>query len=278
MRCFDIHLKEEFPFLGEAGRDPVLSVYLPWKITEANYLPQGRPCMVVCPGGGYSICSQREKEVVGMPFLADGYNVFVLHYSVAPHHFPVQLREVAAVMELIYANAADWDCNLSQIAVMGFSAGGHLACHYSNAYNCPEVREVFPQSKAVNASVLGYPVITGDPSFAHLGSIQNLSGHKELTQADIEKFSCEKLVTKNTPPAFIWHTAEDAAVPVRNSLVYAQALAEAGIPYELHIFPWGRHGLSTVDRQTSTDDQLNPRIAYATEWLDQAKRWLKLVF
>ena len=88
--------------------------------------------------------SQREEEPIALHFLSEGYNVFVLAYFVAPHHFPVQLRQVAAAMEIIHMYADDWNCDPNRIAIAGFSAGGHLAAHYSNAYNSPEVRTVFP--------------------------------------------------------------------------------------------------------------------------------------
>ena len=124
-----LYLKDYYSFLGEDGRNPYLETYLPFNLTEMHRENRKRPCMVVCPGGGYSMCSQRESEPVALKFLADGYNVFVINYSVAPHRFPCQLREVAAVMELIYKNADAWNCDTEKIAIIGFSAGGHLAAH-----------------------------------------------------------------------------------------------------------------------------------------------------
>ena len=278
MKNFVIHLKDHFPILGEDGRDPIMTAYLPYNMTEMNRQDWLRPCMIVCPGGGYHFLSQREEEVIGMQFLSEGFNVFVLNYSVAPHRFPVQLREIAALMELIHQNSKEWNCDPEKVAIIGFSAGGHLACHYSNAFDCPEVREVFPESKGVNAAILSYPVITADPSFAHLGSIQNLSGHQELTAEDIEKFSCENMVNEKTPPTFLWHTAEDATVPVKNSLVYAQALAAKGIPFSLHVYPHGPHGFATVDPQTNVPERLRPETVLAARWLPDVKAWLKTVF
>lgn len=271
-----IYLKDQFPFLGEDGRDPKVDIYLPTNLSEMNRSDMKRPCMIVCPGGGYGMCSQREAEPIALHFLPEGYNVFVLWYSVAPNRFPCQLREVAAVMELIHKNAEGWHCDTEKVAIIGFSAGGHLAAHYSTAFDCAEVREVFPESKSVNASVLSYPVITADFENAHIGSFQNLLGKQELTPEDVNKFSCDKLVRDITPPAFLWHTAEDDCVPVTNSLLYARALAEHKIPVELHIFPFGPHGLSTADRQTN--GELSPEIARTKEWLCSVKEWLNTVF
>lgn len=274
MRCEVIHLKETFPVLGENGRDPLLTAFLPYNMTEMKRQDWKRPCILICPGGGYGMVSQREGEPIALNLLPEGYNVFVLTYSVYPHRYPAQLRETAAAMELIYAHAEDWNCDTDRIAIMGFSAGAHLAAHYTNAYDTPEVREVFPQSKGVQASLLCYPVITADPACCHKGSFQNLIGHGyPLSNEEIAKFSCEQLVTEKTPPAFLWHTAADAVVPVNNSLLYAQALAKHHIPFGLHIYPAGHHGLSTADDQTN--GPLEPAVQCVHSWLPQVKVWLK---
>ncbi len=271
-----LQLKKEFPFLGENGRDPVLELYLPENLTEMKRDDQKRPCMVVCPGGGYWICSRREAEPIALHFLPVGFNVFVLTYSTAPHHtFPAQIREVAAVMELIYQNAEKWHCDTEKVAILGFSAGGHLAAHYSTAFDCKAVREVFPQSKPVNASVLCYPVITTDLPYSNTGSFGNLIGKKELTKEEDAFFSCEKAVNENTPPAFLWHTASDTTVPVMNSILYAEALSRFEVPFELHIYPYGGHGLATCDEQTV--DDLTDEISYAGTWLPAVKKWLRLM-
>lgn len=271
-----IYLKDHFAFLGEDGRDPKLDIYLPTNLSEMNRSDIKRPCMIVCPGGGYAMCSQREAEPIALHFLPEGYNVFVLWYSVAPHRFPNQLREVAAVMELIHKNAEEWHCDTQKIAIIGFSAGGHLAAHYSTAFDCAEVREVFPESKSVNASVLSYPVITADFANAHIGSFRNLLGKTELSSEEIDKFSCDKLVRDITPPAFLWHTAEDSCVPVENTLLYAHALSQHKIPFEVHIYPYGCHGLATSD--SATNNELPADVARTKGWLENVKKWLSTVF
>ena len=271
-----IHLKDRYPFLGADGRDPIVECYLPEPMAEMGWEDRKRPCLVICPGGGYGMVSQREGEPIAFHFLPKGYNVFVLTYSVAPHRFPVQLQEVAAVMQTIYDCAEQWHCDTERIALMGFSAGGHLAAHYSNCWNIPQVRQVFPESKPVQASVLCYPVITVDGMNAHLGSFYNLLGVDTLEDIPAEQFSCERLVTAQTPPAFLWHTAEDPVVPVLNSLRYAAALSEQGIPFALHIYTKGTHGLATVDDQTNPP--LPEEVAYAERWLQEAGKWLSDLF
>lgn len=270
-----LHLKDYFEFLGENGADPTLEIYLPYNMTEMGWQDRKRPCMVVCPGGGYSMCSQREAEPIALHFLPEGFNVFILKYTCAPAKFPTQLREVAAVMELIYKNADMWNCDTSKVSIIGFSAGGHLAAHYSTMFDCKEVREVFPESKSVNGSILSYPVITAEEGKCHAGSFKNLVGHHPLTEEEMNYFSVERCVKENTPPAFIWHTAADTVVPVISSLRYATALSEHNIPFELQIYPEGRHGLSTADLQTYNPAGVDKATKYAKKWLAQVKDWLK---
>lgn len=149
-----------------------------------------RPCILICPGGGYAICSEQEAEPIALKFLELGFNVFILTYSVAPNRFPTQLLEVAAIM--------------------GFSAGGHLAAHYATMYDCKKVRAQFPKSKAINASILCYPVITADSNYGHQGSFVNLLGH-EPTETEINYFSCDHMTNKPSPTTAYVHQWLDAA-------------------------------------------------------------------
>ncbi len=270
-----LHLKDYYSFLGEDGKDPTLTLYLPYNMKEMGRENAKRPTMIVCPGGGYGMCSEREAEPVAVQFLHQGFNVLVLNYSVQPNRFPTQLCEVAATMELVYENCEKWNCDTQKIAIIGFSAGGHLVAHYSNAYDCDEVRRFFPESKNVNATVLCYPVITAGEKFSHKGSFLNLLGHAP-SESEVERFSCEKLVSDKTPKTFIWHTAQDNGVPVENSHLYAMALSEKKIPYELHIYPFGYHGMSTCDSQTL--DNVDDVAKYNNIWLLQLERWLKMTF
>ena len=275
MKCEIIHLKDYYPFLGDEGKDPTVEMYLPFNMTEMKRQDQKRPCLVICPGGGYGMCSQREAEPIALNFLSEGFNVFVIKYSVAPHRFPTQLIEIAALMDLINKNQDNWNCDITKTAIMGFSAGGHLAAHYSTMFDCAEVRKVFPESIGVNASILSYPVITADPNHSHAGSFEALLGIKEVTEDIINTYSCDRLVKENTPPAFIWHTAEDNSVPVMNSLLYASALSRYNIPFELHIYPFGGHGSSTCDKHTLND--VSDGLKHAHAWIDSAKKWLRFM-
>ena len=275
MRFKEISLKEIYPVLGENNCSPTLCAYLPDNLTEMGRDEQKRPCILICPGGGYSFCSQREAEPIALNYLSSGYNVFVLYYSCAPKTFPTQLREVAAGLDLIHNKSDCWHCDTEKIAIMGFSAGGHLAAHYSNEYDCKEVREVFENSYPVNASVLCYPVITAEKGISHEGSFLCLTGKNEIDENTIERFSCDRMVSEKTPPAFVWHTSEDACVPVQNSLLYTRALADKKIPFELHIYPFGAHGLATADAQTNGD--MADKIQITHSWIDESKKWLEII-
>lgn len=275
MRHDCIHLKEHYKFLGANGADPTLNYYLPFNMTEMEREHQKRPCILICPGGGYGFCSQRESEATALHFLPQGFNAFILTYSTEGYRYPTQIREVAAALELIYENAEKWNCDTTKIALMGFSAGGHLAASYVTKFDTSEVRELFPESKQVKATILSYPVITADMSFTHQGSILNLLGH-EPSEEEVRYHSCDQNVNANTPPAFIWHTASDKSVPVANSLVYAAALAKYNIPVEMHIFPFGEHGLSMCNPEVTRE--MNADIEYDHVWIENMMRWLKRYF
>lgn len=268
------HLKELYPVLAGLSNDPTLTSYLPYNQAEMGWQDKKYPAILVCPGGGYSWCSQREDEPVALKLLSWGYRVFILNYSCTPCHFPAQICEVAAAMELISENAEKWHIDAKRIAIIGFSAGGHLAGHYSNRYDCPEVRALFPDSKPVKASILCYPVISAEPGHRHEQTIRNVTGHQTITADDEANFSLDKLVTEKTPPAFIWHTASDDVVPVSNSILYANALAQNKIPFALHIYPYGQHGLSTADDLTCLP--LDANASLASKWLCDLKEWLKI--
>lgn len=267
-----IRLKERFPFLEG---DPTLETYLPENMAELGWEDKKRPVMLIIPGGGYRFVSRREAEPLALRMLPRGFNAFVLTYSVAPIGYPAQLQQVAAALELIFEKADVWHCDTDRVAMMGFSAGGHLAAHYSNRYDEPQVRKHFPQSRNVRCVILGYPVITADPAYSHKGSFEKLCGgvYPE-SQEKIECFSCEKMVSHRTPPTFLWHCTGDKTVPVKNTLLYADALAENGVPFQLHIYPWGKHGLGTADLTTNLE--LKPEMEQIADWLTAMDKWLKL--
>lgn len=276
MKYEKLYLKDYFPELGENGCNAYVECYIPAKITIYDLENKTFPAVVVCPGGGYDYTSERESEVIAMQFLSEGYRVFVVQYSVNPHGFPQQLREVAGTMELIHKYAEEWHVDSTRIAIIGFSAGGHCAAQYSNRYDCPEVREVFPESKPVQASILSYPVITADPQYTHAGTVYNFVGGHTPVDLEEKGVSCHLVVSDKTPPTFLWHTAEDELVAVENSFLYAKALREHNIPFEMHIYPYGEHGLSIATEQVYAES-LEAKILRAGKWVEEMKSWLKMM-
>lgn len=270
-----LHLKQFFPALS-GDYEPTLTAYCPDNPAEIHP-GRVRASVLVCPGGGYAFTSDREAEPVALQFVAQGFNAFVLRYSCSPARHPEPLLEAAAAVALIRCRAEDFAVNPAQIAILGFSAGGHLAASLSVFWNDPEVSARLgktPDDIRPNALILGYPVITSG-EFAHRGSFDNLLG-PDASPALLEKVSLEKQVTDQTPPAFLWHTFADSAVPVENSLEFAMALRRHHVPFELHIYPAGPHGLSLCNYETSRgEDQLQPHDA---GWMSLCAEWLKLTF
>ena len=176
-------------------------------------------------------------------------------------------------MRRIRENAAQWRVDPEKIAVCGFSAGGHLAASLGTLWNDPEFLKHYDShggQNRPNAMILGYPVITAD-EFAHEGSLRHVSGCQP-GEPGYEYFSLEKHVTKDTCPAFLWHTMDDDCVPVENSFAMAAALHRAGIPCEAHFFPSGIHGLSVCTQEIGMPHPHN------AQWMDLCLRWLESTF
>lgn len=199
-----------------------------------------RPTVLIFPGGGYNHLSDREAEPVALRFLARGYAAFVLEYSLAPTRYPAPVREAALAMRYLRENAARM--GLGKIAVVGFSAGGHLAGLLGTRYGT--LADIGAE-ELLRPDALGlcYPV-TISWGKCHAGSFACLTGQDETLT---EQLSLERLVQPEMPPVFLWHTRDDGTVPVFGTLAFAQALEAAGVDFAMHIFRRGVHGLSTAD-------------------------------
>ena len=271
MKIVNINLLEKET---EHGFMPTLTGYiLDGSQTIEN---ENRPVVLVIPGGGYSIVSPREGERIALSYNAAGFHAFVLDYCVAPHVHPMPIMNAAKSIEIIRDNAKEWKINPDQIAVCGFSAGGHLAGSISTLWNCEEIFGSDTEKNKhhmPNATILCYPVITcGD--YAHKNSFKNLTGCAECEFWNT--LSLENCVNENTPSAFLWHTFSDTTVPVENSLLYVNALRKYNIPFELHIYPDGAHGTSLFSDETYWG--ISKMEAREYPWMKQSIEWLFLQF
>jgi len=202
------------------------------------------PLMVVLPGGGYCCRAPHEADPVAEWFNGLGMHALVCHYRVFPWRHPAPLADAQRAVRLAREHAAAWRVDAARIGVLGFSAGGHLACSVANFGDDGDAAAadaVARQSSRVQALVSCYAVVSAVKQ-PHRGSFENLLG-KSPDPEVLQRLSLESSVTPRNPPAFIWHTADDGSVPVANCLVYAQALSDAKVPFALHVYPHAHHGI-----------------------------------
>lgn len=224
-----------------------------------------RPALLICPGGGYEWTSDRENEPIALQFLARGYNVFVLKYSVGKMASELRpLHEAALAIEHIRENAQKYNVDPKRVYIIGFSAGGHVALSSGT---------LLKKDSRPNAMVLCYPVVTAACP-THMGSLYQFCGTEQPSEEQKNLFSLDLHVDGDTPPAFIWHTENDASVPVQNSKNLALALSKNGVNHELLLFPEGYHGLSLATHETCHDIPENEPHP-ASVWVELADKWLK---
>jgi len=236
MRAEIIALNEE--------RNVSLTVYLQEVGGEFNHVKK-RPAVLILPGGGYKYCSDREADPVALHYLAAGYQAFILRYSVDEFkEWPNPLEDYEQAMELIRTNADEWNLHSDKIAVVGFSAGGHLAgAAATMSRNRP------------NAVILGYAMLT-DEMKLYSSAAPNII----------------PAVDKNTCPCFLFSTRDDVVVKISNSLYFMQALEEHSVPFECHIYSHGPHGISTDGEGVQSFG--NRACVRAKNWVADSISWL----
>lgn len=227
-------------------RNVTLTCYLQ-PITGENWGMTKRPAMIVIPGGGYSYCSEREADPIAYPYLMSGYHVFILRYSLCENAtWPNPLNDYDSAVDLIKDKADEWALDSSRIAVVGFSAGGHLAaCCATVAKNKPA------------AALLGYPCIDKETT--------EFYSHTDMPDAS-------SLVDNDTCPCFIFASSNDGVVPIRNSLKFMTALAEHNVMFECHIYPFANHGFSTCDTSINSHAWCCSRTA---DWVNDSREFLR---
>lgn len=251
-----------------SGATPGLDTAEPaFQPTITPYLVEGAAptgCVVVCPGGGYGHRAPHEGEPIAQALGDRGIAACVCDYRIAPYRHPYPLLDAQRAIRWVRAHADALHVDPAAVAILGFSAGGHLASTAGTHYDTGRADgdEIDRQSCRPDALVLCYPVISFG-EFGHRGSMANLLGADPPAEL-VASLSNETQVTEDTPPSFLWHTADDAGVPVQNSLLFAEALSAHRVPYELHVYRSGRHGLG-----------LAPEFPHIATWIDLCAQWLR---
>lgn len=284
--------------------DVSLKAYI---LDDSPEIRVGKPrgAVLICPGGAYLFCSDRESEPVALAFAAMGYHAFVLRYSTynednalpdltasipeKPHaQFPNPMRDIAKAILYIRSRAAEWLVDTGKIALCGFSAGGHNCAMYSVYWDKPIIADFFGVERAAlrpAASILCYPMtdyfllkksIQDDEQAGTVHRAANIAyfGTEMPSEEMLLQASPARLVSESTPPTFIWTTAEDIITPATQATAMAHALASHNIPFEMHIFERGIHGLSLASHITAGESKEYVDMD-AAQWVKLCERWLR---
>lgn len=260
---------------GAKGTDPdkdvpTLTVHRP-KAESAT-----RSAVVVCPGGGYGMLAMdHEGKQVADWLNSMGITAFVLKYRLGPrYHHPAMLQDASRAIRTVRADAKKWGIDADKIAILGFSAGGHLASTAGTHFEAgkPDADDPIDRvSSRPDRMILVYPVVALATPYGHRGSLRNLLGN-DPPQELVESLSNERQVTSETPPTFLAHTNADKGVPAENSILFALALRKAGVPVELHLFERGPHGLGLGDGIAAFKVPVEPTFK---AWPKLCETWLK---
>ncbi len=263
-------------FAGLAGSNAILTSYIAELDTEILF--RKRKSILILPGGGYDYCSKREGEPVAQYFLSKGYNAYVLEYSTAQHskntRFPIQLLEAMAALHFIKQNVQDDFGDATDVSVIGFSAGGHLAGSLAFMGNLEKFKKLLgiptESDLSLKALVLGYPVVSALVP-THGGSFNNLES-KDYPRSEL---SLERYITKDAPPLFVFASSDDNTVPIQNTFVLCEAYTALKKPFELHIYEKGPHGFSLANDLVYEDARAQAIEKNIPHWIDLANDFIK---
>ena len=296
-------MKTEIIRFYKDREDVTLTTYI---LEDSKEMLNGkkRPAVLICPGGAYMNCSDREGEPVALKFAAMGYHAFVLRYSTYyegkeeqltagqnmkpnPHcQYPIPMQEIGKALLIIREHSEEWHVDFERIALCGFSAGAHNCAMYATHWNRPVIRDCFQVEREMlrpSAVILGYGLsdyvymeeCTRDDPFAkEMFQKSNTAylGRGDVDQTMLTEVSPARNVTEDMPPAFMWATAEDGLVPVQHTILMAKALADHKIPFEVHIFESGDHGLSVATQASA--GAWSETNCDAAKWTDLCDAWL----
>ena len=255
---------------GKCLEKPVIKYYRPKG-------PKGDGAVVIFPGGGYQFRAPHEGDGYAEFLAYNGISAFVVEYRVAPHKFPLPLVDARRAVRFVRHNAEKFGINRDKIAAMGSSAGGHLVsmlCTYREKIDGEKEDAIDNESFLPDKQILCYPVINlYDENITHIGSGDALVGDSLKDGGDIlmrKKLSANLTADEKTPEAFIWHTFSDELVDVQNTLQYATKLRQVGVCAEVHIYPYGRHGLGLADEE----GRIEPHVA---AWGEALIKWIRLL-
>ncbi len=252
--------------LGKEAKDiPTLTPYL-----AAEDKATGA-AVVICPGGGYGGLAAHEGNDYALYLNQQGVSAFVLKYRLGSggYRHPCMLQDAARAVRTVRAKAAEWKIDPKHVGIMGSSAGGHLASTLVTHFDTGKADATDPierQSSRPDIGILCYAVISMETGITHNGSRNNLLG-KEPSEELVKLLSNEQQVIKETPPCFIWHTWEDKGVKIENSMQFVAALQKAGVPFDLHIYQKGGHGMGLADK---------PPFDHPHPWAKDLVVWLKV--
>lgn len=272
MRTFEIDLKEAYGTKGGRLEGTIVCDLTDDAKANEEFV---RPAVIIVPGGAYAMVSRREGDLVAAAFLARGFQTFILRYLTVQDGvaYPEQLIELASSVDYVKKHAKELHVNPNEVFVVGFSAGGHLVGNLAVEWQDIEAVAGKKLDCKPTATGLSYPVITVKAGYVetHENLLHGYS--KEEKACLLKKLNLNEAVSDLTPPSFIWTTATDHAVPSQNSLLYALALANHGISYELHVYPQGGHGTGTGSLEVNVKQ---PGLERLCRWVDDCCLYFRL--
>lgn len=253
------------------------------------------PTIVICPGGAYFWTSFREDEPVALRFLAEGFHVVAVHYATEglermqsddvnqlPKHpvsaFPTPLVALAKAIAFVKENAGKYHVDLDYVVVGGFSAGGNLAGQLGGYWNETWLADLVGKPSELfrpTHLLLAYAAFDINPVYQS-GEFNKVAyaatGEFFPDQELMDRLNPIKHIGEHTPPSFVWHTVEDQLVPASNALLFCHELSKYQVPYELHLFNKGKHGLVLGDLRTGVKSSNQNAQVY--KWFDLFLEWL----